>query len=99
MSDTFDSICQEAIKETIGGFDEGAEEKATQHLRPLEQSLSVLTQYQLFHNICFVQDELKEAADEIHARHERDKKNALAELSKGLKQYEITADEKELEDV
>uniref|UniRef100_A0A8R1I198 RNA cytidine acetyltransferase n=1 Tax=Caenorhabditis japonica TaxID=281687 RepID=A0A8R1I198_CAEJA len=81
--DWFDEICETAVRSNLD-----AEDSATVSAKPNLLSSAV--------PLANLEQELDEAAKEIRARHEKDRKQLLAELGNQLQKYEITQDESEL---
>ncbi|PIC51952.1 hypothetical protein B9Z55_002257 [Caenorhabditis nigoni] len=84
IGDWFDEVCETAVRENLDKTSEAASTNRTVSSLPKAVPLANL------------EDELDEAAKEIRARHEKDRKALLAELGSELQKYEITQDEKEL---
>ncbi|CAB3408570.1 unnamed protein product [Caenorhabditis bovis] len=86
ISDHFDELCENALKNEMNketAENANSAQNSLTNAKPLAISLD---------------DELENAAREIKNRQERDRKALLAELSGELKKYEITTDQKELEE-
>lgn len=90
LADCFDSICEDAIRRQIEG-EKSANNKVggtpgaeEELLRPLDVSLA---------------EELDVAAKEIKERQKRDRETLMSQLGGELSKYEITADQKDLEEV
>ncbi|CAD6186507.1 unnamed protein product [Caenorhabditis auriculariae] len=87
LADTFDEICQVSIRKDLeekeAAIAATKAENGGSDLKPLSVSL---------------EDELESAATEIRKRQERDRKTLLAELGRDLKKYEISAEQKDLEE-
>ncbi|PAV80268.1 hypothetical protein WR25_16799 [Diploscapter pachys] len=83
LSDCFDSICEDAIRRQIEGEKIANKMGGTEEMRPLDVSLA---------------EELDVAAKEIKERQKRDRETLMSQLGGELSKYEITADQKDLEE-
>ncbi|PAV84600.1 hypothetical protein WR25_26277 [Diploscapter pachys] len=83
LSDCFDSICEDAIRRQIEGEKIANKVGGTEEMRPLDVSLA---------------EELDVAAKEIKERQKRDRETLMSQLGGELSKYEITADQKDLEE-